>query len=97
MDERLNSMMGDDENGSENFFINSSDGLSCDHPIIPESDVEAEIDEESFDDLPTSIIVTNIHSDVFADEQMKRDLEELFRAFGDNVTFQWLKSFKRLR
>lgn len=87
----------DDENGSEDIFINSTDGLPCDHPLIPESDVEPETDEESFDDLPTSIIVTNIHSDVFSDDEMKRDLENLFRAFGDNVTFQWLKSFRRLR
>jgi len=86
---------GDDE--EENIYINSSDGLPCDHPVIPEADVEPEVDEESFDDLPTSIIVTNIHPDVFVNEQLKGEMEQLFKAFGQNVTFQWLKSFKRLR
>lgn len=93
---RRESIDGDDSN--EDIFINSTDGLPCDHPIIPEGDVdEPDVNEDSFDDLPTSLIVTNIHSEVFASDQMKRNLEDLFKAFGDNVTFQWLKSFKRLR
>lgn len=85
-----------EENGD--IYINSSDGLPCDHPVIPEGDVdEPEIDDESFDDLPTSIIVTNIHSDVFANDMLKNEMEELFKSFSENVTFQWLKSFKRIR
>lgn len=83
---------------NEDIYINSTDGLPCEHPVIPEGDVdEPEIDEESFDDLPTSIIVTNIHHDVFASEELKRELENLFKNFGSVITFQWLKSFKRLR
>lgn len=83
---------------NEDIYINSTDGLPCEHPVIPEGDVdEPECDEESFDDLPTSIIVTNIHSEVFASEELKRELENLFKNFGSVITFQWLKSFKRLR
>lgn len=96
LEKRRESIDADDENAD--IYINSTDGLPCDHPIIPEGDVdEPDVNEDSFDDLPTSLIVTNILSEVFTNDQMKRNLEELFKAFGDNVTFQWLKSFRRLR
>lgn len=95
---KTNKMESIDGEENEDIYINSTDGLPCEHPVIPEGDVdEPEIDEESFDDLPTSIIVTNIHPDVFASEDLKRDLENLFKDFGSVTTFQWLKSFKRLR
>lgn len=94
----MNNMDSMDGEENEDIYINSTDGLPCEHPVIPEGDVdEPEVDEESFDDLPTSIIVTNIHSDVFASEELKRELENLFKNFGSVTTFQWLKSFKRLR
>lgn len=84
----------------ENIYINPADGLPNQHPTLPDLDSEDDrddIDPDSFDDLPTSIIVTNIHSEVFTNEKMKSEMEELFRVFSDNVTFQWLRSFKRLR
>lgn len=84
----------------ENIFINPADGLSNQHPTLHEldsEDEEKEIDPDSFDDLPTSLIVTNIHSEVFTNDKLKADLEDLFRMFSENVTFQWLRSFKRLR
>lgn len=54
-------------------------------------------DDDLCDDLPTSIIVTNIHSEVFVSEDLKAEMEALFRTFSDAATFHWLKSFKRLR
>uniref|UniRef100_A0A182PHS4 Protein sarah n=1 Tax=Anopheles epiroticus TaxID=199890 RepID=A0A182PHS4_9DIPT len=86
----------------ENLFINPSDGLPNEHPALPsayDSDSESNpvADDDLLDDLPTSIIVTNIHSEVFTDEGLKASLEELFRTFSENTTFQWLKSFRRLR
>jgi calcipressin-2 len=57
----------------------------------------SEAHPDSFDDLPTSLIVTNIHSQVFVNEQLKEEMEGLFRKFSEEVTFQWLKSFRRLR
>ncbi|KAL9873213.1 RRM_RCAN_like domain containing protein Sra isoform 2-T2 [Glossina fuscipes fuscipes] len=84
------------------IFINPADGLSSQHPSLPpecdvESENEPEVDRDSFDDLPTSIIVTNIHSEVFADPQLKQEMEDLFRTFSESATFQWLRSFRRLR
>ncbi|XP_045523479.1 protein sarah [Pieris brassicae] len=90
----------DDETFQEdNVYINPEDGMPNVHPNIvdihPDSDSHDELNE--FDDLPKSVIVTNIPSDVFSDDKLKKELEDLFRTFSDNITFQWLKSFKRLR
>jgi calcipressin-2 len=84
------------------YYVNEVDGLRNDHPALPEYDNDEPNSTErnhddSFDDLPTSLIVTNIHSQVFVNEDMKAEMESLFRQFSDDVTFQWLKSFRRLR
>ena len=54
-------------------------------------------DQFPADDLPKSLIVTNIHESVFNHEQDKTDIEALFREIDPNVTFLWLRSFRRLR
>ncbi|OWR53914.1 protein sarah [Danaus plexippus] len=90
----------DDETFREDdIYINPEDGMPNIHPNIADLEQESDSQEEKkdFDDLPQSIIVTNIHSDVFADEKLKKELEDLFRTFSNNVTFQWLRSFRRLR
>ncbi|XP_058058075.1 protein sarah [Anopheles bellator] len=85
----------------EHLFINPTDGLPNEHPALPsayDSDNESNpVDDDLLDDLPTSIIVTNIHSEVFTNDELKARLEELFKTFSDTTTFQWLKSFRRLR
>ncbi|EDV30231.1 uncharacterized protein Dana_GF23052 [Drosophila ananassae] len=86
----------------QDIYINAADGLPSQHPTLPpegdvDSDTEPEVDADSFDDLPTSIIVTNIHSEVFANPELKSAMEELFRTFSDSATFQWLRSFRRMR
>lgn len=90
----------EDESG---YFVNEVDGLPNEHPALPESFISGdeldnlEPNDDSFDDLPTSLIVTSIHSEVFHTEELKEEMERLFREFSENVTFQWLKSFRRLR
>lgn len=85
----------------QDIYINPADGLPSQHPTLADgecdSNAEPEIDPDSFDDLPTSIIVTNIHSEVFASPELKQEMENLFRTFSENATFQWLRSFRRLR
>ncbi|TMW50164.1 hypothetical protein DOY81_004789 [Sarcophaga bullata] len=84
----------------QDIYINPADGLPSQHPTLADGEsytAEPEIDPDSFDDLPTSIIVTNIHSEVFANPQLKQEMEDLFRMFSDKATFQWLRSFRRLR
>lgn len=95
----------------ENIYINAADGLSNDHPVMPDSDEEDDNDitankqkkadnddnDDAFDDLPTSLNVTNIHADVFGDDAAKAEVEELFKFFSAEAKFQWLRSFRRLR
>lgn len=80
-------------------FINADDGMPNIHPNIADLDQGNDTHDErsEFDDLPKSVIVTNIQSNVFTDDKLKKELEDLFRTFSDNITFQWLRSFKRLR
>lgn len=68
------------------------------HHIQPQSTSPgAAHDDDLLDDLPTSLIVTNINSEVFTDEDAKAELEEIFKQYSPSATFHWLKSFKRLR
>lgn len=80
------------------YYVNEVDGLPNEHPALPyEEAPEIDSEQDTLDDLPMSIIVTNIHSEVFSSDEMKAEMEKLFREFSDKVTFQWLKSFRRLR
>lgn len=83
----------------DDVYINPEDGMPNVHPNIADLDHDIDSQDElnEFDDLPKSVIVTNIPSEVFGDEKLKKELEDLFRTFSDNITFQWLRSFKRLR
>ncbi|EDS41169.1 nebula [Culex quinquefasciatus] len=92
----------------ENLFINASDGLSNEHPALPSAYADSDNEDHNLgggagdendllEDLPTSIIVTQIHSEVFTSEELKSRMEDLFRTISDKATFQWLKSFRRLR
>lgn len=100
-------MAQSDENGSEydsNIIINEIDGLPNIHPNLETAEKLLEDNSESADndleDLPTSLIVTNIHDNVFADADSKQDMEKMFRSFAsedEEITFQWLRSFHRLR
>lgn len=78
--------------GSQHSSDTEDDQDSGNHrPFTPNAD------DDLMDDLPTSIIVTSIHSSVFRSDQLKEEMEDLFRQFSPLVTFHWLKSFKRLR
>lgn len=83
----------------DEIFINPEDGMPNIHPNMVDLDQEGASQEEidDFEDLPKSVIVTNIHSNIFADEKLKSEMEDLFRTFSKNTTFQWLRSFRRLR
>lgn len=55
----------------DDIIINDQDGLPNVHPnLLAEAEVDSpdrDTDDE-FEDLPTSLIVTNIHDNVFASE-----------------------------
>ncbi|KAK9871388.1 hypothetical protein WA026_011643 [Henosepilachna vigintioctopunctata] len=85
----------------EEIIINDQDGLPNVHPnLLSENEMDSppeQTSEDEFDDLPSSLIVTNIHDSVFVVPDRKEEMENLFREFDKDVTFQWLRSFRRLR
>ncbi|XP_033117983.1 calcipressin-2-like [Anneissia japonica] len=61
-------------------------------PMFSESSVDID-----YYDLPTSIVATNIDDDIFRDNFSKKVFESMCCAFGENVTFQYFPSFRRVR
>ncbi|KAI5698972.1 protein sarah isoform X2 [Diaphorina citri] len=47
--------------------------------------------------LPKSLIITNLNPDLFKDDALKEQIETLLSQFGKPKSFQYLKSFRRMR
>ncbi|XP_011306018.1 protein sarah [Fopius arisanus] len=110
MDEKRESNMTDDEEDPENIIINEVDGLPNLHPNFQQLNLDLSDDKSTSDksvrtldelvhdeDLPMSVIVTNVDPRVFKCDELKADIEHLFKQFGDEATFQYFKSFRRMR
>ncbi|XP_076857833.1 calcipressin-1a isoform X1 [Brachyhypopomus gauderio] len=50
-----------------------------------------------FTELPSSLVACKVAEEMFADVPLKARFEELFRAFDSEATFQFFKSFRRVR
>ncbi|XP_067116938.1 calcipressin-1-like isoform X1 [Osmerus mordax] len=57
---------------------------------------EATMDVQ-FTDLPNALIACKVTEDVFNDQSLKASFESLFRSFHPDVSFQFFKSFRRVR
>ncbi|XP_065225452.1 protein sarah [Planococcus citri] len=88
------------------IIINEVDGLPGLHETTYNADFESileNMDSETYEqlindeDLPTSLIVTNVNSALFNSDDLKKEFEDMFKRFGEPVTFQYFKSFKRIR
>ncbi|PSN53320.1 Protein sarah [Blattella germanica] len=96
-------------NDETDIIINEVDGLPNVHPNYIELEFQRDtprqnsegartMDELIHDeDLPTSLIVTNLDSSIFKNEEKKKQLELLFSQFGEPASFQFFRSFRRLR
>lgn len=62
-------------------------------------DVTTEFEENGteLEDMPTSLIITNVDISVYSDLEQKTQFEAMFRHFEDEATFQYFKSFRRAR
>ncbi|KAK0084674.1 hypothetical protein PV325_006584 [Microctonus aethiopoides] len=100
----------DDDEGIENIIINKVDGLPNLHPNYQQLDLDSDDERDrtntnirttdelvNDEDLPTSVIVTNLDPRVFKCEKLKADIEKIFKQFGEDATFQYFKSFRRMR
>ncbi|PBC27209.1 protein sarah [Apis cerana] len=93
---------------SENIIINEVDGLPNLHPNYQQLELEFDIEKSRSDtrsiedlvrdeDLPTSVIVTNVDPRVFKSDELKHEIQDLFKQFGKDATFQYFRSFRRMR
>ncbi|KAL5010165.1 hypothetical protein ScPMuIL_012470 [Solemya velum] len=62
-----------------------------------ESDVIPEPVYGGMEDLPDALIVTNIGENVFENDRLKEEFEAVFLEFDDSASFQYFKSFRRVR
>lgn len=49
------------------------------------------------DEFPTNLIVTGFEPEFFDDATLKQRLEGLFQLYGEDATFHYFRSFKRVR
>ena len=105
------SILADEElEESENIIINEVDGLPNLHPNYQQLELQFDIEKgqnntspRSIDDLvhdedlPTSVIVTNVDPRVFKHDEVKHEMEGLFKQFGEDATFQYFRSFRRMK
>ncbi|XP_059409468.1 calcipressin-1 isoform X1 [Carassius carassius] len=62
-----------------------------------ESGGGAATSEVQLNDQPNALIACKVPEEVFNEEQLKEQFEALFRAFDPSTSFQFFKSFRRVR
>ncbi|KAK6636641.1 hypothetical protein RUM43_010303 [Polyplax serrata] len=109
MDQPMESDEVFNNNEENNIIINAVDGLPDVHSNYNEFQTEKKdrktvsegartLEEIIHDeDLPTSLIVTNIDSSVFQSEEAKEKIQVLFSQFGEPESIQFFRSFRRMR
>ncbi|XP_033210756.1 protein sarah isoform X2 [Belonocnema kinseyi] len=110
MEKGINTEDDEEPGETETMIINEVDGLPSMHSNYSQLDIEFEEGESCKDlnartldelvhdeDLPMSIILTNIDPLVFTCEELKADIEKLCKKFGEVDSFQYFKSFRRMR
>ncbi|XP_041932495.1 calcipressin-1a isoform X1 [Alosa pseudoharengus] len=50
-----------------------------------------------FTDLPNALVACKVSEELFSNHSLKASFEELFRSFDPEATFQFFKSFRRVR
>ncbi|XP_036600710.1 calcipressin-1 isoform X1 [Trichosurus vulpecula] len=59
--------------------------------------IDCEMEEIDLQDLPSATIACNLDPRVFVDSLCRAKFESLFRTYDKDITFQYFKSFKRVR
>jgi len=96
----LKSVQLEDENASK-YFINyinedqeETNDSSAEHRQTQRTD-----DNRDFDlsELPNSLIITSVPQQLFINQEMKNEFEQLFRVHDPNIIVLYLKFFQRVR
>lgn len=78
-------------------MVMAANNLSLAHPSISEGVASSLGVSGEEDELPKSIIVTNVDLSVFDSVEVKANFEAMFREYEPNATFHYLRSFRRVR
>lgn len=60
-----------------------------------ETAIEREVNHK--DDLPTSIIIRDVPTELYEDAKLKKNFSDIFTQIGPNVRIDYLKGFQRVR
>lgn len=81
----------DQDSDSGNMEIEQSD-------VDPSAEeIERLLREADISDIPQTIIVKNVNLWVFENDNFKEEFERTFKVYDENATFQYFKSFRRVR
>ncbi|CAF0989764.1 unnamed protein product [Rotaria sordida] len=97
----LKSLQLDDEDSSKyfiNYISDDSDGLG-DNNNNENDHVHSPDDSDDIDvsSLPNSVIITPVPQELFTNQQLKDEFEQLFRVYDPNIIVLYLKFFQRVR
>ncbi|XP_050436243.1 protein sarah [Adelges cooleyi] len=86
----------------QEIIVNEIDGLPSLHDEKLDlykalASEQSSLEDLNDEDLPTSLIVTNVDPAIFKDDDLKKEIEVLFSRFGEVISIQYFRSFKRLR
>ncbi|CAF3397472.1 unnamed protein product [Rotaria sp. Silwood1] len=97
----LKSMQFDDDEDTTKYFINYINDDSNDlnnHSKEHEHDyIENDNNDIDVSSLPNSLIISSVPEDLFTNQQMKDEFEQLFRVYDPQITVIYLKFFQRVR
>lgn len=77
---------------AEDMLVMATEGIH-----INDNEAHNELDIDNEEELPKSIIVTNVDLAVFDDETTKNEFESLFQDTETPLAFHYLRSFRRVR
>ncbi|CAF0873037.1 unnamed protein product [Adineta ricciae] len=99
----LKSVQLDDEDASKyfiNYISDETDVLSTDDHHQQQHQTENNHDTNEYFDissLPSSLIITPVPSELFTEQHVKDEFEQLFRVYDPDITVLYLKFFQRVR
>ncbi|XP_050531647.1 protein sarah [Daktulosphaira vitifoliae] len=86
----------------QEIIVNEIDGLPSLHDNQKDlqkalASEQSSLEDLNDEDLPTSLIITNVDPAIFKDDDLKKEIEMMFSKFGEILSVQYFRSFKRIR